>query len=82
MMSINLKDDQSEIVHYNFEDYPIYIQKSLLSSYHNFEAPAHWHDDIELIAVLRGEMNYHINGEIITVRQGEGVFINSRQLCS
>ncbi len=80
MMSIDLKDDQSEIIHYDFEDYPIYIRKLLLSSYHNFAAPAHWHDDIELIAVLRGEMNYHINGEIITIRQNEGVFINSRQL--
>ena len=80
MISINLKDDQSEIVHYTFNDYPIYVRKSLLSSYHNFEAPVHWHSDIELITVLKGKMNYYINGEIITIRQGEGVFINSRQL--
>ena len=80
MLSVDLKDDRSEIVHYDFEDYPIYIRKALLSSYNNFEAPSHWHDDIEFIAVLQGEMNYNINGEIITIRQNEGVFINSRQL--
>lgn len=80
MMSINLKDDRSEIIHYDFEDYPIYIRKALLSSYYNFEAPPHWHDDIELIAVLQGEMNYNINGEILTIRQNEGIIINSRQL--
>lgn len=80
MLSIDLKDDRSEIVHYNFEDYPIYIRKSQLSSYNNFEAPPHWHDDVEFTAVLQGEMNYNINGEIITIRQDEGVFINSRQL--
>ncbi len=80
MISVSLRDDQSEVVHYDFEDYPIYIQRSLLSSYHNFEAPLHWHSDIELIAVLRGNMNYYMNGEIITIGQGEGLFLNSRQL--
>lgn len=80
MLSVDLKDDRSEIVHYNFEEYPIYIRKALLSSYENFEAPAHWHDDIEFILALQGEMNYNINGEIITIRQGDGIFVNSNQL--
>ena len=80
MISVDLKDDRSEIVHYDFEEYPIYIRKSMLSSYHNFEAPPHWHDDIELITVLQGEMEYNVNGEIITIQQDEGIFINSRQL--
>ena len=80
MVSVDLKDDRSEIVHYNFEDHPIYMRKALLSSYNNFEAPPHWHNDIEFIAVLSGEMNYNINGDTISLRQNEGVFVNSRQL--
>ena len=80
MLSVDIKDDRSEIVHYDFEDYPIYIRKALLSSYNNFEATPHWHDDIEFIAVLKGEMSYDINGEIINISQNEGVFVNSRQL--
>ena len=80
MLSVEMKDDRSEIIHYDFEDYPIYIRKALLSSYSNFEAPAHWHDDIEFIAVQQGEMNYNVNGEIITVKENEGIFVNSRQL--
>ena len=80
MVVVDLKDDRSETVRYNFEDYPVYIRKSLLSTYNNFETPPHWHEDIEFIAVLRGEMNYNINGEIITLAQKEGVFVNSRQL--
>lgn len=75
-----MKDDRSEIVHYDFEDFPIYIRKALLSSYNNFEASPHWHDDIEFILVLKGEMNYKLNDEIITVEKNEGVFVNSRQL--
>ncbi len=80
MLSVELKDDRSENVHYDHSDYPIYIRKALLSYYNNFEAPSHWHDDIEFIVVLQGEMNYNINGEVIAIRQGEGVFVNSRQL--
>lgn len=80
MLSVELKDDRSENVHYDHPDYPIYIRKALLSYYNNFEAPPHWHDDIEFIVVLQGEMNYNINGEVITISQGEGVFVNSRQL--
>ncbi len=80
MHSIDLRDNRSEKVHYDFEDHPIYIRKAQLSSYNNFEAPPHWHDDIEFIAVLQGEMSYNINGEIIDIRQNEGVFVNSRQL--
>lgn len=80
MLSVDMKDDRSEIVHYNLEPYPIYIRRAMLSSYNNFEASPHWHDDIEFIAVLQGKMSYNINGEIITMKQGEGVFVNSRQL--
>ena len=80
MLSVDMKDDRSEIVHYDFEEYPIYIRKALLSSYENFEAPLHWHDDIEFILILEGEMNYNINGEIVTIKQGDGIFVNSKQL--
>lgn len=67
MISMSLRNDRSEMVHYDFESCPVYIRKSLLSSYHNFEAPVHWHSDIELISVLSGNMNYYINDEIIDI---------------
>lgn len=79
MPTFDMKDDNSEIVHYDFEAYPIYIRRALLSFYNDFSALPHWHNDIEFIAVLQGEMNYNINGEIITIGQDEGVFVNSRQ---
>lgn len=80
MLSVEMKDDCSEIVHYRFEEYPIYFRKALLSSYEDYKAPAHWHDDIEFIAVLQGKMNYNINGSVVTINEGEGIFVNSRQL--
>lgn len=80
MTLLEIKDDRSERVRYDYIDYPIYIRKALLSSYPNYAAPLHWHDDIELVAVLSGEMQYNVNGEIITIRENEGVVVNARQI--
>lgn len=77
---IELKDDRSETIHYDSPSYPIYIRRGLLSRYPNYAAPSHWHDDIELIAVLDGEMRYTVNGTVIPLRCGEGILVNSRQM--
>lgn len=77
---MELKDDCSEKIYYNFKNYQIYVRKGLLSSYRDYAAPSHWHDDIEFISVLNGEMQYNVNGEIITLSKGQGIFVNSKAL--
>ena len=77
---IELEDDRSEKVQYDTAAYPIYIRRGLLSHYPDYAAPSHWHDDIELIAVLDGEMSYNVNGGIIPLHKGEGILVNSRQM--
>lgn len=80
MISIELRDDRSEKIPYDYPDYPIYNRRGMLSLYPNYAAPSHWHDDVELIAVLDGEMDYNVNGGIIKLQKGEGIFINARQM--
>lgn len=80
MIFMEVKDDRSEKIRYDYADYPIYMRKGLLSSYPNYAAPVHWHDDIELIAVLSGEMQYNVNGEVIVLKENEGIIVNARQL--
>lgn len=75
-----IKEDYSEKVQYDDPDYPVYIRRSFLSTYPHYAAPSHWHEDIELIAVLSGQMKYSVNGEIIDLKEGEGIFVNSRQM--
>ncbi|MFR5601382.1 MAG: helix-turn-helix domain-containing protein [Lachnospiraceae bacterium] len=77
---MQLRNDDSEKVPYNFTDYPIHVQKCLLSSYPHYSAPSHWHDDIELILILSGAMSYNVNGEILTLTASEGIFVNARQM--
>lgn len=77
---MELKDDRSEKIHYDTTEYPIFIRRGILSDYPNYAAPSHWHDDIELIAILDGEMSYNVNGEITLLRKGEGILVNARQI--
>lgn len=41
---------------------------------------AHWHNDMEFIYVTAGAMQFNINGDIVDLTQGRGLFVNSRQL--
>lgn len=79
MMTLDIRDDRSEKVKYDYADYPIYIRRALLSSY-SFRAAIHWHDDIESIFVVSGEMKYNVNGEIVTLKKNEGIIVNARQI--
>ncbi len=73
-----LNSDASENIAYNHPDFPAYIEKGQLSSYPDFRAVSHWHDDLELILILDGEMSYDVNGQQIFLQAGEGLFVNSR----
>lgn len=76
----NINIDRSERVRYDRPDYPAYIRKGRLSLYPQFSAESHWHDDIELIFILTGQMQYNVNGKVILLNAGEGIFVNARQV--
>lgn len=73
-----LNSDASENVAYNNPDFPAYIKKGQLSSYPDFRAVSHWHDDLEFILILEGQMSYDVNGQKISLQTSEGIFVNSR----
>ena len=73
-----LNSDASENVDYNDPSFPAYIKKGQLSGYPDFRAISHWHDDLEFILILEGEMSYDVNGQKISLQTGEGIFVNSR----
>ncbi len=77
---VQVNEDQSEQIQYIFPDYPIYLRHSFLSDYPRYLVPSHWHRDVEWIVVLRGEMDYHINGQRVPLSEGQGVFVNAGQL--
>lgn len=78
-VELNIKNDQSERVAYNTAGFPAYVRRGVLSTYPNFQAISHWHDDVEFIHVQSGHMDYNINGTTVHLKEGEGIFVNTRQ---
>ncbi len=75
-----IRDDGFEKIHYDWDDFPVLLRKNTI----DFEskpssAQSHWHHDVEFIAVLEGSVLYNVNGEIIRMCAGEGIFVNSQQ---
>lgn len=80
MNDVPINSDYSEIVQYNNPDFPAYIKKGLLSTYPNYRATCHWHDDLEFIYIYEGTMNYYVNGSTVCLNAGQGIFVNSHCL--
>ncbi|MCC8026483.1 MAG: AraC family transcriptional regulator [Clostridium sp.] len=80
MVNTDILKDKSEDVHYTMGNLPVYMSTAALSEYPNMRALCHWHEDIELIRMLKGSMNYYVNGTRILLNENDCLMVNSRQL--
>ncbi len=80
MIEIQVMHDSSEIIFYNTPELPVKIIKPKLSDYPNRRVICHWHEDIEMLYIINGEMNYEINGKSVRLSEHSVLFVNSRQL--
>lgn len=80
MIYMKVMQDASETPVYNCSDMPVYILDQNLSDYPDRKGLCHWHKDIEIIYVAKGEMNYHINGKTILLRERSCTIINSQYM--
>lgn len=77
---MKISHDSYEILEYDEEGIPIYMRERNLSAYPEYRALCHWHEDVELIQILAGTMDYEINGTQIHLKTGDVLFVNSRRL--
>ncbi len=78
---MHIKCDESEILHYDNPDFPVFVRKNYISKSEDLsEAFVHWHDEVEFIYVLEGAIGYLVDGERVLVQAQEGIFVNSRHL--
>lgn len=80
MISIDVMQDQSEIIHYEHPGVPLQIRTVKLSEYPDWRVLCHWHDDIELVHVVSGKMNYYVNGTRVLLNENDCVLVNTRQM--
>lgn len=80
MVDVKINKDNSEIISYDEAGIPIYIREGYLSAYPEFRALCHWHEDIEFIYIVDGQMDYFINGKNVTLKKDTAIMVNSSRL--
>ena len=63
-INVDVMQDASEIVRYDETGIPLYIQTGELSRYPDRKALCHWHDDLEFIRIVPGEMKYNKQADL------------------
>lgn len=77
---LKVLDNGSESVPYNAPEFPVYAGSAWLHKYKGMGVVNHWHWDFEFAYILHGQMSYSVNHDTVTIREGEGIFINSGQI--
>lgn len=70
------KDQQDVTPHGSFE-FPFVIYENVMSHNLNNTIDWHWHDDLQLCYILKGDSTVYLSGSSISLKEGEGAFINS-----
>lgn len=79
---ITSRIDKSQVVTYATPGFNVLVDRYFYSPDTSAHVPEHWHEDLEFLYVLDGQLFYSINGEDIVVNPGEGIFVNSRRIHS
>ena len=68
-----------ELLTYGTPDFPIAFSDDDLTT---VKVPWHWHDELEIVAIMSGEVDVYIAGCELKLKAGEGYFANSGVLHS
>nr|WP_145413171.1 AraC family transcriptional regulator [Paenibacillus xylanexedens] len=79
MRKIKFDIDQQlkEMTEHRTDDLSIACYKTTISEHAQGYIPLHWHDELQFVAVIQGEVLFHINEQQVAVTEGNGIFINS-----
>lgn len=76
---INNKNKKEVTQHGSFE-FPITIYKTQISENILGYIDWHWHEELQFCIVTKGNINFNVDGDSIILSEGEGIFINAKQL--
>lgn len=66
-----------ELFSYPDPSFPFIVWTGEITSMPNGIMDCHWHNEFEYCVLLSGELNFYIDGQLIHMREGDAVFINS-----
>lgn len=79
-MTGNRAPEASERIRYDEENIPLYVRCGRLSDYPARWGSCHWHQDLEFIHIMQGEMRHFVSGERVLLREGDSLLVNAGQL--
>lgn len=82
LTTVQLDEDGQERISYFSDDFSLvfFIQEFIHNR--NDYIPFHWHEQLQLLWVYEGELEYNINGQTMKVDKETLLFINNHQLHS
>lgn len=72
-----ISKDQQDITEHGSYQFPFEIYENIMSKNLNNTINWHWHDDLQLCYVPRGDISIFLSGSRLDLCEGEGAFINS-----
>ena len=73
----NIDQDLKELTEHRTIALPMACYETKISQNINGYIPLHWHEEFQLVLIVKGEAIFQINEEKLTVQDGDGLFINS-----
>lgn len=61
-------------------EFPITVYKTKISENILGYIDWHWHEELQFCIVTKGNINFNVDGDSIILSEGEGIFINAKQL--
>ena len=74
------REDGSEVVNYDDPKFPSYIYDGWIAPKVTWEGVPHFHEDIEIMTIKKGQLVYFVNGKEILLRAGDTIIVNSNQI--
>lgn len=79
---ITTRSDGSQIIEYCNPLFECFAVKSYYASNKTYHVTEHWHEDLEYLYIIDGELKYNVNGKSIILHSGEGICVNSKRIHS
>ena len=79
-MQIQINEEKKELKQHGDYTFPVHLSGELLSRYEGGAFFWHWHTEIELTLILKGQIEYRVNERTYHLRAGDGLFCNSNAM--